>query len=153
MDIILSLWTAAPILKTKLLVIMISAQMILTIWCYYKMSAARVGAVKAGKITPEIYKAVGDAEPEEVRVFTRLVANQFELPVLFYAIILTSLAIGVASWLTVVLAGLFVATRVIHAREMAGEHVVLRRRRIFVQTVRITLLMILELLISTLFML
>ena len=153
MDALLTLWTTAPELKIKLVVILMLVQMVLTIWCYYKMSDARVGAVKAGKITPEIYKAVGDAEPEEVRVFTRLVANQFELPVLFYALVIAGLAIGVTSWLTAVLAALFVLTRVIHAREMAGAHVVLKRRKIFIWSVRLTLLMIVELFVSTLFVL
>jgi len=96
---------------------------------------------------------VGDAEPEEIRVYTRLVANQFEAPVLFYALIITGLAIGVTSWITVLLAFAYVFFRFSHAKEMAGEHVVLRRRKIFIQSIRILLLMVVELAISTLFVL
>jgi len=127
--------------------------MVITIWCYTHMSKARVRAAKSGEVSPDIYKAVGDAEPEEIRVYTRLVANQFESPVLFYALIITGLAIGVTSWITVLLAFAYVFFRFRHAKEMAGEHVVLRRRKIFIQSIRILLLMVVELAISTLFVL
>ncbi len=152
MEFITSLWTAAPVLKTQLAVLAVLLQIVITIWCYMQMSKARVGAAKAGTVSPEIYKAVGDAEPEEIRVYTRLVANQFESPVLFYVIILTGLAIGVTSWITVVLALLYVFFRLSHAKEMAGEHNVLRRRKIFIQSIRVLMLLILELAISTVFM-
>ena len=153
MDSLLALWTAAPTLKVQLLIILILCQMGITVWCYSAMSKARVAAVKANKVTPETYRAVGDGEPEELRVYTRLVANQFELPVLFYAIVIAGLAINVSSWITVVLAAVFVITRVRHAREMVGEHVVLRRRKLFIQSARVTLLLMLDLLISALFFL
>ena len=56
---------------------------------------------------------------------------------MFYALIAMSLALGVSSWLTVVLAALYVAIRWMHANEMIGEHVVLKRRKIFVQSVKV----------------
>jgi hypothetical protein len=153
MDFILGLWTAAPNLKIQLVVFAILGQVFLTIWCYMQMSKARMKAAKAGEITPEVYRAVGDSEPEALRVYTRLVANQFEAPVLFFALVITGLAINVTSWITVILAIGFVVFRVLHAREMAGEHVVIRRRKLFIQSIRLLLLMIVELAISTLFML
>lgn len=151
MDIVTSLWTAAPVLKIQLAVLALLLQVAITVWCYMQMSKARVSAAKAGAVSPEIYKAVGDAEPEEIRVYTRLVANQFESPVLFYALVITSLAVGVTSWLTVLLALLYVFFRFNHAKEMTGEHNVLRRRSIFIQSIRVLLLMVVELAISTLF--
>ena len=153
MEFIASLWTAAPVLKIQLAVLVILLQIFITIWCYMQMAGARVKAAKAGTVSPDIYKAVGDAEPEEIRVYTRLVANQFESPVLFYAMVITGLAIGVTSWLTVILAFLYLWFRYRHAKEMTGEHVVLRRRRIFVRSFQVLLIMIADLLVSTLFVL
>lgn len=152
MEFISSLWTAAPTLKIQFVVLILLMQVIITIWCYAQMSKVRVKAAKSGAISPEIYKAVGDAEPEELRVYTRLVANQFEAPVLFYVLVITGLAIGVTSWITVVLAALYVFFRYLHAREMSGEHNVLRRRKVFIQSFRVLLLMAIELAISTILM-
>jgi len=153
MDAILTLWTAAPELKTQLAVMAILANIALVIWCYSQMSKARVKAARAGTIDPEIYRAVGDAEPEDIRVYTRLVANQFESPVLFYALVITGLAIGVTSWITVILAFLYVILRIIHAREMAGDHNVLRRRKIFIRSFQVLLLLVIDLAVSTLLVL
>ena len=150
MDAILSIWTAYPTLKIQLAVIAVLAQMALTIWCYQQMARARFRAAKSGEVNPEIYVAVGDAEPEEIRVYTRLVANQFESPVLFYGLVITGLAIGVTSWITIILAALFLYFRFRHAKEMMGEHVVLRRRKIFIRAFQVILLMMVELLVSTL---
>lgn len=150
MDTILTLWTAAPILKTQLVIFAMLGQIVLTIWCYTQMSKMRVAAAKSGTVSPEIYKAVGESEPEEIRVYTRLVANQFEAPVLFYVMLTAGLAIAVTSWITVILAFIYVALRIVHAREMAGEHNVLRRRKLFIHSFQILLLLVLDLAISTL---
>ena len=151
METLTLLWTFAPVVKTQLAVLILLLQLGVTLWCYTQMSRARVRAVKSGAISPEIYKAVGDDEPEDVRVYTRLVANQFESPVLFYALIITGLAIGVTSWLTIALALVYLAFRCLHAREMSGEHVVLRRRKLFIRSLQILMVMMIELAISTLF--
>lgn len=150
MELIFGLWTFAPDFKAKLAVLLILAQVFITIWCYTQMSKARMAAAKAGEITPDIYKAVGEAEPENLRVYTRLLANQFEAPVLFFVMTITGLAVGVTSWLTIVLGALFILFRVQHAREMAGEHVVLRRRKVFIRSMQCISLLGFELALSTL---
>jgi len=150
MESLLAIWTAAPELKTQLAVLAILANIALVIWCYSQLANTRKSAAKAGTVSPDIYKAVGDAEPEEIRVYTRLVANQFESPTIFYVLVITGLAIGVTSWITVVLAFIYLALRIVHAREMTGEHLVLRRRRIFIRSFQVLLLMMVELAVSTL---
>ena len=151
MDAISSLWTAAPELKSALAVFVIMAQILLTVWCYIQLSKNRMKAAKSGEVAPEIYVATGDAEPEHLRVYTRLVANQFEMPVLFYVIMLTGLATAVTSWITIILGAIYVLFRILHAKEMAGEHVVLRRRKLFIRSTQILLLMFIELGLSTIF--
>ena len=83
MEALMMLWDFAPELKTKLLYLAIVGQIIITIYCYSAMSKARVAAVRGNRMQPENYKATVD-EPDDLRVFTRAVANQFEMPVVFY---------------------------------------------------------------------
>ncbi len=142
------LWFAAPLWKLKLLMLIIVAQIVLTIWLYIKMSNARIAARNAGTITPEDYSVVGN-EPEELAIYTRALANQFELPVLFYVVILASIALGVSSLITVFLGFVFVLIRVLHAREMLDGNNVLRRRTLFINCMRVFILMVVELVISS----
>ena len=146
MDLI---WTFAEDWKLRLLVLIALAQMALAIWLYAQMSNARVAAVKSKRMVPEDFRTTRN-EPDDVVVYTRAVANQFEAPVIFYAIIAIGLALGVSSWITVILAALFVFFRVRHAREMIGEHVILKRRKLFIYSFYVLMAMMAELAISTL---
>jgi len=143
------LWTYAPALKLKLLVAILLGQVVLTLWIYTQMAKARFAAVKEGKATREDYTVIRQ-EPEASLIVARTLQNQFELPVLFYIIVITGIAVNVSSWLTVVLALVFVILRVSHAREMLGENRVMKRRAKFINTIRIFMLMVVELLVSTL---
>ena len=143
-------WTFQTAWKLKLLVCIILAQMGLTIWLYLQMSKARVKAVKAGEAAPEDFSVVG-SKPEVTAIYTRAVANQFELPVLFYVVLLLGISLGVSSWFTVMIAFVFVLSRIMHAKEMIGENRVFKRRKMFINSVRIFLVLMLELFISAIF--
>ena len=149
MDALMMLWEFAPELKAKLLYLALIGQIVITIYCYSAMSKARVAAVRGNRVQPDNYKATTD-EPEDLRVYTRAVANQFEMPVVFYVLVLASLMATTASWITVALAWIYVILRGIHAREMIGDNTVLKRRKIFIQSARIILLMVLEFVIALL---
>ncbi len=58
-------------------------------------------------------------------------ANQFELPVLFYAVVGLALATRQGDTLFVGLAWLFVLTRIVHAGIYATSNVVIRRFQAF----------------------
>ena len=143
------IWSFAPEWKIRLLVLVVLANMFLAMRLYGVMSRVRYKAAKEGRVTVDTYKATQN-EPEDVAVFSRAVANQFESPVLFYAIIGISLAIGVSSWITLALSAAYVFLRWTHANEMIGEHVVLRRRKIFVRSVYVLMALMAELAVSTL---
>ena len=149
MEMIEPLWSFASDWKIRLLVLVVLANMILAVRLYSAMAKARFRVVKAGKADTETYRATQN-EPEEAAVFNRAVMNQFESPTLFYAIVAISLAVGVSSWLTVLLAAIYVALRWRHGMEMIGEHVVLRRRKVFVRSVQVLMAMMVELAISVL---
>ena len=149
MDALMMLWEFAPELKAKLLYLALIGQIVITIYCYSAMSKARVAAVRGNRVQPDNYKATTD-EPEDLRVYTRAVANQFEMPVVFYVLVLAALVATTASWITVALAWIYVILRGIHAREMIGDNTVLKRRKIFIQSARVILLMVVEFVIALL---
>jgi len=149
MEAIEPLWTFAADWKVRLVVLITIANMVLAVRLYTAMAKARVRVVKAGKATTETYRATQN-EPEEAAVFNRAVMNQFESPTIFYALIAISLALGVSSWLTVILAALYVAIRWRHGYEMIGEHVVLRRRKLFVRSVQVLMALMVEVALSAL---
>lgn len=149
MEAIEPLWTFAADWKVRLLVLITIANMVLAIRLYTAMAKARFKVVKAGKASTETYRATQN-EPEEAAVFNRAVMNQFESPTLFYALIAISLALGVSSWLTVILSALYVAIRWRHGHEMIGEHVVLRRRKLFIRSVQVLMVLMAEVSLSTL---
>lgn len=144
------LWSYQSDWKLKLLVLAIIAQILLTIWLYMQMAKARFAAVNKGEATREDYTVINE-EPAASRIQARALENQFELPVLFYATVITGMAIGASSWITVLLAFGFIILRIIHAREMVGENRVMKRRGIFINAMCVFILMVVELFISTLF--
>ena len=148
METLALIWTFAPDLKVKLLLFALAAQILLTINVYMQMSKQRVAAAKAGRVTADTYKSTNN-EPEDLRVYTRAVANQFELPVMFYAIVIAGIAASMSSWITVVLAWLFVLFRVLHIKYMLAGNV-LKRRKIFIRCMQMFLVMVAEFVISTL---
>jgi hypothetical protein len=62
--------------------------------------------------------------PEDARKIANCYGNQFELPVIFYVICLIALITGKADFVMVVLAWVFVASRVVHALIHTGPNIV-----------------------------
>ena len=78
------------------------AQIGWTFLLYAWLTVARQRAVKRGE------------EPHHVARITRNLANQFELPLLFYALVVLLIALARVTTLDVIAAWVFVAGRVIH---------------------------------------
>jgi hypothetical protein len=57
---------------------------------------------------------LGREEPLEVARITRNLANQFELPVIFYAAVILLIALGKVTTADIVVAWIFVAGRIAH---------------------------------------
>ncbi|GJD48898.1 hypothetical protein OPKNFCMD_1624 [Methylobacterium crusticola] len=87
-----------------------------------RFAAARAGAVRVRDI------ALGQrAWPAPVQQVSNAFSNQFELPVLFYALTALALATRKADLLFVAMAWLFVLSRLAHAAIYASSNVVIRR--------------------------
>ena len=89
------------------------AQIGWTFLLYVWLTVARAQAVKRGEV---IY---GDfarhEEPHHVARITYNLVNQFELPVIFYAVIVLLIATNKSTTIDVIAAWVFVAGRVIHS--------------------------------------
>jgi hypothetical protein len=74
---------------------------------------------------------LGRDEPLEVARITRNLANQFELPAIFYALVVLLVALGKVTVVDVVAAWVFVAGRVIHTLVQTLTDNVPLRGRVF----------------------
>ena len=85
------------------------------IFCLYLLlSRRRVGAVKEGRASVSQFRENRE-EPSESLVVKNCIANQFELPVLFYILIALALLLRKADLVIVLLSWVFVVTRFAHA--------------------------------------
>ncbi|WP_407526572.1 MAPEG family protein [Methylobacterium oryzisoli] len=106
-------------------------QVLLTFWLLIwtgraRFAAARSGAVAVGDI------ALGERSwPAPVQQVSNAFANQFELPVLFYALTALALVTRKADLAFVVMAWIFVLTRIGHAAVYATTNTVIRRFQVF----------------------
>jgi hypothetical protein len=97
------------------------------VFCLYALLVVRRAAVvRSGKVERIAFRE-NLAEPEESRVVNRAIANQFELPVLFYAISVLLFMTEADNLVAVVLAWIFVGTRYVHAIMQVTGNLPLRR--------------------------
>jgi hypothetical protein len=80
---------------------------------YAWLTYARGRAVKRGEVEYSSFEFNREEPPAVARIRLNL-ANQFELPVIFYALVVLLIALGQVTMFDVVAAWVFVAGRVIH---------------------------------------
>jgi hypothetical protein len=104
------------------------AQIGWTFLLYAWLTVARTRAVQRGEVDYSCF-LLGRDEPLHVARITRNLANQFELPVIFYAVVVLLVALGRVATIDVIVAWLFVAGRVVHTLvQTLTDNVVLRGR-------------------------
>ncbi len=104
-------------------------QAALTLAIYPVLLRRRIAAVRGGAAI-ECFRVTGN-EPEGSATAVRNLANQFELPVLFYAVCLALYVTNGANWLAVALAWVFAASRVAHAAVHLRTNRLRPRMRLF----------------------
>lgn len=102
-------------LTTKLLILALAAQVLLTIIVLILMGHERIPPVMSGEVDIKDIAVERSAYPLKARLLSNCFDNQFQLPVLFYFAVLLTLWAGAVSWLELVLAWAFVALRYAHA--------------------------------------
>ncbi len=109
------------------------AQVALVYVIYFLVSKRRIEAVKAGQVKVDQFRDNQiHNEPQKSLFVRNNLANQYELPVLFYACVIALYVTGGANLLTVLLAWLFVATRYAHAYVHVTTNRVRHRRMLFI---------------------
>jgi len=127
-------------------------QVLLTIMVYGALFAARARAVRGmerKRGTPDI--AMGTvAWPDDAAKRANNQRSQFELPVLFYAVVAFALILKGADTIMIVLAWLFVLTRLVHAAIHIGPNKVRWRSPAFALGLLIVAVMWIKLLLHVL---
>jgi hypothetical protein len=75
----------------------------------------RVRAIRTGAVQTRDIALDPQAWPANIRAIANCYRNQFELPVLFYLAVIVALITNKVSVLMIVLAWVFVASRIVHA--------------------------------------
>jgi hypothetical protein len=90
-------------------------QVALTFVLLFWMGRLRVGAVTRGEVPPTSIDLRQPNWPPRVTQVANAFHNQLELPILFYVAILLVLAIHTADTVFILLAWIFVVSRLVHA--------------------------------------
>jgi hypothetical protein len=85
----------------------------LIVFLYAWLTVARVGAVRRGEAEYSCF-VFGRGEPPQAARISRNLANQFELPVIFYAMGVLLIVLGRVTPVDVVAAWVFIAGRLAH---------------------------------------
>jgi len=119
---------AAP---SPVLLLAVLAQVLLTLLMYLALARAKARAAGAGQVDEARRALHADAWPEDVQKINNNIRNQFEVPVLFYVVVIVLCLLGETGRLVQGLAWLFVASRIAHALVHTGPNIVTIRRRVF----------------------
>ncbi|MFT4161195.1 MAPEG family protein [Shinella zoogloeoides] len=107
---------------------------------YILLSTRRVGAVRDGRAKPEQFRENRD-EPAESLVVKNAIANQFELPVLFYAVSILLYLVDADNPVTVAGGWLFVALRYAHAYVHVTSNRLRYRRPLFIASLLVAMML------------
>ena len=113
----------------------------LTFFLMIWMGRSRIGSLKAGEVRmPDI--ALGErAWPKRALQVSNAYHNQFELPVLFYALVAFALITRKADMLFVIMSWMFVASRLVHAGIHTTSNAVSARFTAFIAGALILMIM------------
>jgi hypothetical protein len=95
------------------------------------MGITRTRCLNSGEVRPDAIALGQPGWPKKVTQYANAFRNQFELPVLFYVLVAFILITKVGDVLLLVLAWLFVITRIIHAYIHATSNIVRHRGNIY----------------------
>lgn len=116
-------------------------QVALTFVLLFWMGRERFASVRAGQVrVKEI--ALGERNwPARVQQIANTFHNQFEVPMLFYALVALALLTRQADLVFVVMAWIFVAARLVHAYIYTTSNMVIRRFQAFMAGTTVLMLM------------
>ncbi|MGE3973663.1 MAG: MAPEG family protein [Bdellovibrionales bacterium] len=102
------------------------------IWCLALLNfRTRLGAIKSKKMPMQFFKSYQGDASERVVVVGRHYDHQFELPTVFLILCVAHFAMKNVDQITLILAWLFVASRLGHSFEHLGKNRIMKRVRWF----------------------
>lgn len=113
----------------------------LVLFVAFRMGRARFMAARAGRVKIADIAVDGSRWPDDVRQIANNYQNQFEVPVLYYAVLALLLATGLADAVTATLSWSFVISRAVHSFVHLGGNVIIPRFWAFVIGFIIVMLM------------
>ena len=122
---------------TPMLVLIFWTFAVVTILAFKRFGGVFAGRTKAGHFK------VGESAkvPDDIRVVSRNLANLFEMPVLFYAVCISSYVIQHVSSALVVLAWCYVGLRIVHTLVHLTYNQLLHRFSIYLASCVLLLIM------------
>ncbi len=114
-------WIFAPVL----------VQLVLTLGLYILLARRKRLAAERQEVNEARRGIYDDAWPEYVVLVNNCIRNQFELPVLFYVLVLSLWSLNAVGAVALILASLFALSRLVHAYIQTGSNHVPTRRRVF----------------------
>jgi len=130
-------------MNQNLIFLPVLMQIALVIALYVYLAIAKSRASQKGEVDKDRRALHDDAWPESVLKINNCIRNQFEVPVLFYALIFILWSLGAVNIFVHVVAWLFVATRIVHAYIHTGSNYVPLRRGVF--SIGVLILLVLSL--------
>ncbi len=106
-------------------------QVALTFWALVRMGKVRVASHVNEEVTYGDVALDTRNYPDQVKQFQNNVTNQFETPVLFYAVVAIAAATQSANWPVAIGAVIFVASRYVHHMIHVGSNHVRKRFNAF----------------------
>ncbi len=118
-------------MKATLIFLPMLAQLFLTLCLFILLLRRKKAAVAAGNV--DLKKTAIDNQqwPDDVRLVSNNIANQFEVPTLFYVLCLTFAALDAVSNLVLGLATFFAISRYVHAYVHVTRNYVPIRMKVF----------------------
>lgn len=107
------------------------AQIFLTLIMFIMLGVRKAKSVTAGKVNRQQAALNNRVWPEDVIKVSNNIANQFEVPVLFYILCFVLYSINAVGMVPIILAWLFVLSRFAHAYVHIGSNYVPMRFRLF----------------------
>ena len=119
------------------------AQILLTLAVYVYLGIVKAKALRLGQVDLQRRALHEDAWPDYVRQVSNNIRNQFETPVLFFALVFILWGLQAVNAISLALASGFSLARLAHAYVHLGSNFVPLRRKIFTVSCLLLLGMIL----------
>ena len=127
--------------QTQLVLLPAFVHVALVFYVLFRSGQGRVAAVRQGLVKRAEIDTNKNAYPEATRNFANNYQSQFELPVLFYAVVALGLLTGLVDPAFIALSWLFVASRLAHSFVHTGRNVIATRFKVFTAGLAILILM------------